>query len=271
MDALTYAATQSDSVLDVTSQPSLWARYLRDATNPISVIGTLEYANAADERHATDLVSAHLIQTLSSLGRETIDFYFVPVRRVVEEYQFNGLLEALEMARQEGHIRHLALCCDGPGMAALGMWQFHDAFEVLLVPRNHHDQSAYECLAPVAKERRVGVVTSRPFNWGFGVPFTSLPAPWQLRNLTQGMYGFSLAQAALRDLLEDHPVMVGVRTAKEVELALAAPALARPEGLRAFLEPFLEAFESPGTWEAFAASTDSEERAAASRRARSLR
>ena len=234
------------------------------------VNGTLEYEHAADESHAADLVSAHIIQTLSSLGRETIDFYCLPIRRVVEEYQFNGVLQSLELARQEGHIRHLAVLSEGPGLATLGMWQFHDAFELLIVTRNHYDHSAYDSLMPVARERRVGVVTKNPLDWGFGLPFTSLPAPWQLTNLTQGMYGYSLAQAAMRDLMEDNPVLVGVRTAEDVAIAMRAAEISRPQGLDSFLAPYREAFEAESTWQGFSLSSDPTERRSAQLRERSL-
>ncbi len=61
---------------------------------------------------------------------------------------------ALETARQEGHVRFLGIFCDGPPLATLGTWQFHDAFEVLLAPVGE----ALEMLEPLARERRVGVV-----------------------------------------------------------------------------------------------------------------
>jgi hypothetical protein len=265
------AVLSSGAPVELSSQPSLWGQHFRGKEPVMSVQGTPEYERASDEGHAADLVSAHIIQTLSSLGRETIDFYALPVRRVVEEYQFNGALQSLELAKQEGHIRHIALTSDGPGLATLGMWQFHDAFEVLFVPRNHYDHSAYDTLMPVARERRVGVVTTRPLDWGYGIPFTLLPAPWQLRNLTQGMYGYSLEQAAIRDLVEEAPVIVNVRSAIEVERAVAAATISQPTGLESFLEPFREAFESPETWEKFQISQDAGERRAAALRARALR
>ena len=140
----------------------------------LTQMSTSGYERANDDRHAGDLIQAHLIETLSSIGREWIDVYFLRVRRAVDEAQLSGALEAMELARQEGHIRYLGIVCDGSSLATLGMWQFHDAFDLLLVPRNHYDDEAYRTLAPLARERRVGVVTSRPLNWGWGLPFTAL-------------------------------------------------------------------------------------------------
>lgn len=236
----------------------------------LTCISNSGFENATDETHATDLVQAHLIETLSCIGREHFDIYFLRIRRAVEEYQISGALQAMELARQEGHIRFLGLCTDGPAFASLGVWQFNDAFDVALIPRNHYDSEAYETLAPMAKERRVGVVTSRPLNWGYGLPFLDLPSQWRLRNLTQGLYGHTLAQAVIGEFAQDHPVMVGVRTSEEVRLALEAPNIERPSGLSAFVQPYIEAWDSEEEWTQMANSDNPVHRAAASKRIRDL-
>jgi aryl-alcohol dehydrogenase-like predicted oxidoreductase len=189
-----------------------------------------------------------LIECLSSIGREHLDFYFVRMRRGVEEYQISGVLQALELAKQEGHVKHIGLCCDGSAFASLAMWQFHDAFEVLLVPRNARQTDAYETLAPLAQQRRVGIVTSRPFNWGFGLPFFELPGEWRIKNLTQSFYGLSLPQATLAHYAKDHPVLVGVRSAAEVAEALGALSKSVPDGVPSALAHYLEAYESDEVW-----------------------
>ena len=124
--------------------------------------GTYQIERATSEDHATDLVQAHLIETLSAVGRDCLDFYFLRIRRTLEEYQVNGALAALEAARGEGHLRFLGLHATGHPLAALGLWQFHDAFEVLLLP---DDEDARTTLEPLAKQRRVGVI-----GVGFGDP-----------------------------------------------------------------------------------------------------
>lgn len=267
---LVEAALAADVPIDITSQPGLWGGHMRGTEAFLTTIGTAAYENASDEKHASDLLQAHFIETLSSIGREHIDIYFLRIRRAVEEYQISGALEALELARQEGHIRFIGICCDGPSLATLGMWQFHDAFDVLLVPRNHYDPEPYQTLSPLARERRVGIVTSRPLNWGYGLPFVALPAQLRLRNLTQGFYGLTLAQAAVADLALDHPVMVGVRSAEEVRLAVEAPGKHHATGLNEFLKPFIDSFDDDAQWAELAASDRPAERQAAERRGRDL-
>jgi aryl-alcohol dehydrogenase-like predicted oxidoreductase len=248
IDALVNAARGANVPLDISGNPALWGGRLRgDDEAFLMQMSTSGYERANDDGHAGDLIQAHLIETLSSIGREWIDVYFLRVRRAVDEAQLSGALEAMEMARQEGHIRHMGIVCDGSSLATLGMWQFHDAFDLLLVPRNHYDDEAYRTLAPLAKERRVGVVTSRPLNWGWGLPFVALENPLSPPGERGRGEGANLAQAAIADLAKDHPVLVGVRSPDEVEQALSAPGMPVPD-LRECLAPIRERFEAESTW-----------------------
>ncbi len=147
------SALEAKTVLDISANPALWGGQMRGTDALLMTRGGLEIERAPDEKTACDLIQAHLIQTLSAIGREYIDFYFLQVRRRLEEYQITGALQALESAKQEGHIRFLGLAAEGPGLAVQSVWQFHDAFEVLLL------REPDEGLVGLARERRVGVVT----------------------------------------------------------------------------------------------------------------
>jgi hypothetical protein len=140
--------------IDVSVSPALWGGKLNRKEAVVSCFSSSAYENATESSHAIDLTQAHLIEVLSCLGRETLDFYFLRVRRMVEEFQLAGALEAMELARQEGHIRHLGIACDGPSLSTLGVWQFNDAFEAIYIP----DAEAGTTLRGLARERRVGVV-----------------------------------------------------------------------------------------------------------------
>ncbi|MGV3615866.1 MAG: hypothetical protein ACO1SV_11075 [Fimbriimonas sp.] len=261
-DELIAAALASGAPIDVTSQPGLWGGRMRGTDAILSCVSSSHFEDAHEESHATDLVQAHLIETLSCIGREYFDFYFLRVRRGVEEYQISGALQAMELARQEGHIRYLGICCDGPSLATMGVWQFHDAFDVLLVPRNHYDSEPYDTLAPMAKERRVGIVTSRPLNWGYGLPFAAIPA-----RLAPHVDP-TLAPAIIGAFAKEHPVMVGVRSAEEVRLAVEAPKGAPRDDLGKALRPYLDGFDSEEEWSDLLLSEQPHLRAAAQRRGR---
>lgn len=154
------AAVETGLPLDVSVQPAYFGGQLRTHEYVSVLRSSLDYARATDHDHAVHLVQAHLLESLSGLGRAVVDFYFLRVRDAVEEYQIAGALEALEVARQDGHIRYLGILADGPALATLGVWQFHDGFDVILVG----DASAYQTLAPLALERRVGVIADVHFD-----------------------------------------------------------------------------------------------------------
>lgn len=212
-EPLVQAAIESGLPIDVTASPARWGGLLRNHEEPfVTCIGNADYASAVDATHATDLVQANLIEILSCLGRPRLDIYWLRVLRAVEEFQIAGALEALESARQEGHVGYLGLFAQGPGLAVQAVWQFHDAFEVLLVPRNHADDAAYRLLAPMAASRRVGVVSCRPLNWQGRGPF--------FRDPRMGKHQAGrLPARILADLAQEHPVMVGVRHPAEIQAA----------------------------------------------------
>lgn len=213
---LAHAARETGLPIDISTQPALWGGPLRGGGDTLVTFGGRFLATAHDERNALELTQAHLIETLSSIGRETIDVYALTVRRPLEEWQINGALEALESARQEGHIRHFGIHAEGSGLAALGLWQFHDFAELLFLPQNPLETEAYANLAPLAAERRVGIVTTRPLEWATG------DSAGHLAN----RLGLASEAEASRDLLalaaRAHPILVTVRTPGEIVSARAA-------------------------------------------------
>ncbi len=127
---------------------------MRGTSSILSCVSTSDFERANDPGHAGNLLQAHLIETLSCIGREYWDFYFLRFRGAVSESLLSGVFETLEMAKQEGHIRFIGLCSEGNPSATLAMWSLHDAFDAILI-RRPEDVSA---LAPLARQRRVGVL-----------------------------------------------------------------------------------------------------------------
>jgi len=201
LDAFIEAVSDADLPVDVTSQPGLWGGKLRGDGHFRTYTSSSHFEHATDSSHAANLVQADLIQTLSAIGHETIDIYFLRIRRAVEEFQINGVLEALESAKQEGHIRFIGLASEGNPFGALSMWQFHDAFDVLQVARNPIEKDAYETLSPLARQRRVGIVTTNTLDWLGEDPLENSP----------------IAQSYLRQNMALHPVWVTVKSFEDVE------------------------------------------------------
>ncbi len=237
--------------LDITSQPALWGGCMRGTSATLMTIGGPRIENATEEDHAMDLVQAHLIETLSSIGREYIDFYFLKIRRGLEEYQINGALSALESAKQEGNVRFIGLYPEGPPMAILGVWQFHDAFETILLPKNPLENRAYDNLAPLAQERRVGIVTTRPLRWDKKNVFTEI-APFASTPLNEAIDGVPVAQLALAKASQVHPTLVGVSSTTEIDLAIAAGSLTVPSEYAEVEAAYAAALSDPAAIARFA-------------------
>ena len=204
--ALVEEVCSEPAVVDVSGNAGMFGHLLHGKDVQIATFGGWEIAQCVDAASAANMVGAHLVETLSSLGRESIDYYFLRVRGALTEDQINGALNVLDEAKTDGVIRFLGLYVDGPLQTVMGMWRFHDAFEAVMVPR-HPLSDAYGGVKDFALEKRVGVATSHPFNWGKGVPFFELP-------------GLSFEQEGAEGLAfyaSDGPVLVGVRSAEEVK------------------------------------------------------
>lgn len=152
--ALAEAALQAKVPLDLSGNPALWAGHLRGREFPLITVNPGDVQRATDSRHAYDLVHAHLIETLCALGREQIHFYFLPVKRALQESQLDGILSALEDARAEGHVQFFGLKAEGSPYAALSTLQFHDGFELLMF----EGERARGVLAGEAEARRIGII-----------------------------------------------------------------------------------------------------------------
>ncbi len=156
-EELLAAAVNSGAVLDLSHQTALWGGDLHAAQNEVMVTGGRELERSQDRADAMSRMQEEMLQHLCAIGKPCIDFYFLRVARALEEFQIDAALEVLETARAERHIRHLCLSPEGPPLAVLSVWQFHDAFEGIVLSQQNGAQ-----LAPVAAERNVGVLWDAP-------------------------------------------------------------------------------------------------------------
>ncbi|MFQ3587780.1 MAG: hypothetical protein SNJ74_09420 [Fimbriimonadaceae bacterium] len=251
IDRLAAVAVEAAGVgvpLDITSQPGIWGSHLRGRDATLVAVGRSDIESATEEAHAADLVQAHILEILCSLTRPTVDFYALRVRRAMEEFQVSGALMALESARQEGHIRHLALWVDGPPLAALGLWQFHDAFEVVFAPVSHRERSAETTLTPLARERRVGIVGTRPLEWAPGVSAAIVAEDPEFAASHPGWTPEIVSRALVAELAAHRPVLVGVHSDAEAKAALDAGAGPVPEDAPAILAAVESAWNDLSTW-----------------------
>ncbi len=151
---LVKAALELETVIDITQRSALWGGFLRLTNVPLMAVAGADCARAPESDVASHFVQAKLISLLSCVGRDSLDFFFLDYREPWEEWQLNGALEALETAKQDGIVQHVGLACGDNDLAALAMWQFRDAFEMILVSPGQQ----FESLEPLARERRAGVL-----------------------------------------------------------------------------------------------------------------
>jgi hypothetical protein len=150
-------ALASGAPVDISASPALFGGSLPPNSEATLIQNSsVDIERSVDSKHAADLLQAHLIETLSSIGRPYIDFYFLRSRVAFEEAQLAGLLEALEGARQEGHVRYFGLRIEN-FPASVGNWQFHDAFDVVSVPEELPAEER-ETIKRMSASRRAGYI-----------------------------------------------------------------------------------------------------------------
>ncbi len=158
-------AKQQQAPLDVSSSLAVWGHHLRGADLPFVGHVGADVSQAADAASASRLVQASLLALLSAIGKEALTFCFLPIRNALEEFQILGALEALEQAREERLVQFTGIRAVKSPYAVQSVWQFHDAFEAVMIPRQPSGQCE-KALLPLAESRRVGVVLSHPLSLG---------------------------------------------------------------------------------------------------------
>jgi len=261
-DRLVHSALEAGTVIDISKGPALWGGAMRGTDAALMSLGGTDIERAVDAQHAQDLLEAHLIETLSAIGREHLDFYFLQVRHKLSSWQIEGAAKALELAHRDGHVRNVGLCCDGDPLASVAVWNAVEVANALLVPRSHADEAAYNDLkAALSQESKLQtVVTSKALNWGYGMPFVNLPVE------RSGLDPMRIAQAVVADLAKENTVLVAARTPEEVRAAMEAPNLPQIPEFDTVIESYKEAWEQDEPWEELRRSADPISRKAAERR-----
>lgn len=153
-EAYRAALMEVPTVLDISGGPTLWGEILRDAQNPLMATVGRDLDTSVDFDQACDALQAEFLQILSGIGRMEIEMLVLRIPRTLEDFQLEGALQTLEYARQESMVKFVGLQGGVSALATRNTWQFHDAFEFLVVDRDEE----FETLRPLAHERRAGVV-----------------------------------------------------------------------------------------------------------------
>lgn len=205
-------AVKWQAPVEVSSSQVMWGHYLRGADVPfIGLIGR-EVSKTSDAPAASRVLQASLLALLSALGRDCLEFCFLPVKTALEEHQITGALDAMEEAREEGLIKFFGLQVLGSPWAAQSVWQFHDAFEAVMIPQTPSGESE-SSLRPMADSRRVGVVMSSPLTLGGSDSLGNHPSVQTAANGANPHLSLLAASA------KKGPTLLGIRTLHEMEEA----------------------------------------------------
>ncbi|HEY3781675.1 MAG TPA: hypothetical protein VGL56_11355 [Fimbriimonadaceae bacterium] len=237
LEPLAEAAVKSDCPIDISSQPALWGHYLRGANREIVAIGGLDLTLATSFDHAADLVYAKMLEILCAIGQETMSCFFLPVYGRETAVQMQGAVRAVSNARAEGNLQNVGVYAAGNADFALQQLQRYEVFEVILAPRNHSTPEALGWPKSALIRTHSTLVTCSPFNWGGGMPFFQ-PLSSELDS------NVALRQQILKELGQEFPVMVGVRTAAEIEEAMEALNSNSTLDLSEALTPYRERFSA---------------------------
>ncbi|QYK53526.1 MAG: hypothetical protein KF824_01225 [Fimbriimonadaceae bacterium] len=213
----------------------LWAAELRDAKCDWVVCGGSKVGNSQSQEQAMNQMTGEIIASVAGSPDGFVSIYFLSVARAWEEHQINGALAALQSAKEEGLIGSIGLHVAGSALGVASLWRFHDAFEVVLVAHNPRTEKDYQSVVATALDRRVGVVQESVFDWGGGVPFFAMPnIDWKL------------GSALLADRLRVNPVLLGVASVREMEMATQAAQDSSKLGID--LESLWKAYKNPYSW-----------------------
>jgi hypothetical protein len=193
---LVECAVRSATVLDISASPALFGGYMRATDAALIAVGPNDLARAIDDEQAHALVLAHLVETLSAIGREYVDFYFLKVDSPLREDQISGALVALQEARSQGNLRYIGIAAKN-GQAALGLIHLHDVFDAVVV---YEEGATNRPLRLLAESRGMAIICASK-------PPQDAPPPRSLRSRTSPVVQRrSFVEAAL----------VEVRSAAEV-------------------------------------------------------
>lgn len=240
-EALIEEICQEPAIIDVSAGAGRYGHLLHGKDVMVCSFGGTDLSRATGGEHAASLLGAHLIETLSSIGRASVDFYFLRLKDRLGENVLNGALNCLDDAKNDEVVRFIGLYAEGESTIVQSMWQFHDAFEAVMIPRNPQREQEYQALAAMAIEKRVGLASCHPFNWGRGVPF-----------FMQSALDWSDGAKALAFYAQSGPVLVGVRSADEVKMCREAL-----DGLGVDPQAFLTSYDEPGAFSHLADHADS--------------
>lgn len=100
---------KTNTVLDISVQPGLWGGLMRGTEAKLMASSDPHLDRASSVSHAGMFVEGEVIQFLSAIGREHLDYYAVCPSSLLSESQIEGMNLSVADLRENGHIRKFGL------------------------------------------------------------------------------------------------------------------------------------------------------------------
>lgn len=150
------AAVKKNLPLDVSFGSAIWGQCLGDSQNPLIAFCREDFLQSQSANDACDKVSAQIIQLLSSLHGRTITALFVPSGHEVPIDIWDGVIQALSFAKEDGLVRSTGLHVSKEAQTGLSVLSQRDSFDCVFL-ENPELLADFRALTKV---RRMEVITS---------------------------------------------------------------------------------------------------------------
>jgi hypothetical protein len=241
--------------IDVTFHPALLGHRMKSTNTYSSARLGRDLKWSTDENHAATLVQAEIVQVISSLLGEPLNYAALLLGPDVTETQVAGANRAVSMAVEEGLI-----CGSGVLVTTetkLSLTEALRLFDCSFLTCPHRELNPEQWAE--ANSFGISVVASEVLNWGTGCPLEELPA---VKNAASEA-GVDPLQALILGAPGDS-VLLTVSSVEEVEKAMSCSQA--QAGADAVWAAALAAWAEKSEWEYLLGSPDEKVRFAAQRR-----
>lgn len=123
----------TDSVIDISGFMASAGEALRRSTSRWLVSLDLSLERLLVPSQAADFTQAALLEALCSCGRPPLEMVAIRSSGVWRDDVIDAALATILEAKEEGLVNLIAIECVGNPLATVANWQFHDAFDLLIV------------------------------------------------------------------------------------------------------------------------------------------
>jgi len=231
--------------IDVSNSLAFWGGMMRGKKARKVAFGGQDLFLAHTPEQAENLTYASLLSAVSSIG--PICYFILRLPANFSAACVAAALNVLRTAKEEGLVEHFGVAPEGTPTECAEKAAAAEGIDYALVARNPMKQPGFAAVREVTNARGIGIISSHALNWGLGAPVTALPSMRERVRLSS-LPGYAVSQTILATYSAENPVLVGVRTPREVERVIES-VMTRPiDNLDEELRTLIEAYEGESDW-----------------------